>query len=84
MYHVYVLKSLERDRLCTGYTRSLENRIKEHNMGRVRSTKAYKPYKLLYSEKFENKTEARKREIFLKSGQGRKWLKEQLERCSSG
>ena len=58
-----------------GYTENLEKRLLSHNLGKVRSTKAHKPYKLIYKEEYIDKTEARKREIFLKSGQGREQLK---------
>lgn len=80
MYYVYVLKSINSDKLYTGFTENLENRIIKHNKGDVRSTKAYIPYQLVYKEEYQNKTEARKREIFLKSGQGRKFLKGVLEK----
>ena len=76
MYYTYVLESINHKRKYIGYTGNLNKRLQEHNLGKVRSTKAYKPYKLIYFEKFENKTEARKREIFFKSGQGRLFLKE--------
>jgi putative endonuclease len=75
MFTVYVIKSLHSGRLYVGYTENIDNRIKEHNRGKVRSTKAYIPYYLVYKEEYENKTLARKRELFLKSGQGRKFIK---------
>ena len=61
-----------------GYTEDLEIRLLSHNLGKVRSTKAHKPYKVIYKEEYIDKTEARKREIFLKSGQGREQLKSKL------
>ncbi len=75
-YFVYVLKSKSVDRFYTGFTENLSKRIKEHNYGKVKSTKAYLPYELVYYETFENKTEARKRELFFKTGIGRKIVKE--------
>ena len=74
MYTVYVLKSEINGRLYIGYTRDVSIRLRRHNSGRVRSTKAYKPYSLVYSETFEDKTNARRREIFLKSGKGREFI----------
>ena len=73
-FYVYVLKSINHKRLYTGYTENLENRIKNHNAGRVKSSKAYCPYELVHKECYNSRTEARKRELFLKSGQGRKFL----------
>jgi putative endonuclease len=84
MYHIYILESIEFGKLYTGYTNDLESRIKKHNSGNVRSTKAYKPYKIIYVENCHNKTIARKRELFLKSGQGRKWIKENKEKWRDG
>ena len=75
MWHVYVLKSLKNGRIYIGYTGNLEERLVEHNRGKVRSTKAHKPFEIAYKEEFTDKTEARKREIFLKSGKGREFLK---------
>ena len=78
MYYVYILKSERNGKHYIGYTEDLETRILAHNLGKVRSTKAYKPYKLIYKEEYENKRMARKREIFFKSGQGRLQLQNKL------
>jgi putative endonuclease len=53
-------------------------------MGRVKTTKSRRPVQLIYSEEFENYTDARKREIYLKSGTGRDWLKTKMEGWPSG
>lgn len=75
---VYILKSGKLDRKYVGSTRSDEIifRLSYHNAGRVRSTKAYKPWVVVYTEKYVSYTEARKRELFLKSGVGRAKLNE--------
>jgi len=57
-----------------GITSDVEKKIKQHNLGYTISTKNYKPFELLFTEKFKDYKEARTREIFLKSGQGRKFL----------
>jgi putative endonuclease len=75
MFTVYVLKSSINGKLYIGYSRDINKRIADHNRGKTRSTKAYAPYSLVHKEIYKNKTEAIKREIFLKSGQGRKFLK---------
>lgn len=59
-------------------------RFQNHNSGKVKSTKSGRPWKLVYTEKFDNYTEARKRELFLKTGKGRELLKNVLEGCQSG
>ena len=75
MYYVYILESLTNGKHYVGYTGDILERLAKHNHGKVRSTKAYKPYKLLYKEEFKDKTVARKRELFLKSGRGRDFIK---------
>lgn len=65
-HYVYVLKSLKFARHYIRLTSDVANRFEVHNAGRVRSTKAFKPWLLIYSEKFQDKTSARKREIHLK------------------
>lgn len=54
---------------------NVDRRITEHNSGKVRSTKAYCPWKLLHLESFEDRKSAREREKYLKSGYGKTWLK---------
>jgi putative endonuclease len=78
MYSVYIIHSKTSDKTYTGYTSDIETRILEHNSGRVRSTKAFIPYDLIYREDYEDKTTARKRELYLKTGQGRKWVKQEV------
>ena len=75
MYYVYVIKSLKDGRLYKGMTQTLEKRIDQHNKGENRSTKSYKPWKLVYSKGFVELQEARNYEKYLKSGVGRAFLK---------
>ena len=75
MYYVYAIKSVKHNRLYVGITKNLENRIKEHNSGNVSSTKFYKPWILFYSESVDSCATARKREVQLKSGYGKEFLK---------
>jgi len=56
-------------------TNDLERRLKEHNNGENRSTKAYKPFKLIYSVEFPDRISARIKERYLKSGVGKEFLK---------
>ncbi|MBU1164636.1 GIY-YIG nuclease family protein [Patescibacteria group bacterium] len=75
MFTVYVLISLKNHKRYIGYTSKDETeRLKDHNFGSNKWTRSNKPFKIIYTEKFNNKTEAIKREKFLKSGQGRKYL----------
>jgi len=78
VYTVYVLQSLKDKKTYLGCTHDLENRIKEHNYGEVKSTKDRKPFVLIYKEEFQGKYEAFKREKHLKSSWGRRQLKKIL------
>lgn len=66
MYYVYVLKSSKNNDKYVGFTNDLKTRYKSHNSGKVRSTKAYKPWVLLYYEAYKSKADATKRERELK------------------
>ena len=75
MYVVYVLRSLVNKRLYIGQTNDLSRRLLEHNQGHSRYTKLTKPFELIYQEEFFTRSEAVNRELELKSGKGREWLK---------
>jgi len=80
MYFVYVLQSLVDGKTYIGYTDNFERRFKQHNSGQSKSTKYRAPFKLLFKEKFENSIEAKKRELWWKSGTGRRKLKEYFDK----
>lgn len=67
-FYVYVCLSLKDHKLYYGSTNNLERRLQEHNNGEVTSTKCRIPLKLIYYEVYENKTDARLRGKYLKSG----------------
>lgn len=75
MIFVYAIKSLTTNYIYVGMTNNLQRRLHEHNNGENRSTKAYKPFILVYSEVFENREYARVKEKYLKSGIGKEFLK---------
>ena len=66
-YTVYILKSLKHNRYYIGHSVNIEKRLFEHNLGKVRSTKAYRPWEIIYLEKKLNKKEAYAREMQIKS-----------------
>jgi len=79
MYAVYVLKSIKTSKRYVGYTaKDLFDRLKEHISGSNKWTRVNRPFKIIYKEIFQNKTEVIRREKFLKSGQGRKFLDDLL------
>ena len=75
LYTTYVLKSGKFVRHYYGHTKDLVNRLKRHNQGKVRSTKAFLPWKVVYTEEFQTKSEAYQREMFFKSIEGYQFLK---------
>lgn len=79
MYYIYVLRSLKNNRLYTGSTDSVEKRLNDHNTGRSTYTRLSKPFILLYAETYNTRSEAVKRELFLKTGKGREELKRLLK-----
>ncbi|OHA51535.1 MAG: hypothetical protein A3A97_03660 [Candidatus Terrybacteria bacterium RIFCSPLOWO2_01_FULL_40_23] len=78
MWHTYVLISLKDENFYIGLTTDINRRIKEHNSGKTKSLYNRRPLKLIHKENFLTEIEAKKREQFLKSGQGRKWLRSHL------
>lgn len=78
-YYVYILFSLKDGKLYIGYTTNLRKRVDYHNKGLNVSTKNRRPLKLIYSEAYISKIDARTREKFLKSGRGREVIKKQLK-----
>ncbi|MEW5758721.1 MAG: GIY-YIG nuclease family protein [Candidatus Omnitrophota bacterium] len=79
MYYVYILFSKLKYRTYVGCTLDVEKRLREHNGGRVRSTKAYKPFSIIYKERFNSLIEARQRESFFKTTTGRRRLKDLIK-----
>ncbi len=78
MFYTYVLKSEKDGNLYIGWTNDLKNRLKEHNNGNVLSTKKRKPFQIVYYEACRSKEKAIRREKYLKSGFGRKFLKDRI------
>jgi len=74
MHYVYVIQSIRYNNRYIGYTANIVKRLKEHNLGKCRYTKGRKPWTLIYQEQYSSRVDAMKREKFLKSGQGRKYL----------
>ena len=80
MFYTYVLKSKKNGNLYTGYTNDLRKRFKEHTEGKSLYTKGRGPFKIVYYEACLNEGDARNRELYLKSGRGKLYLKQRLKR----
>ncbi len=83
MFYTYVLccknEKSKGSILYVGSTSDLKNRYSEHKTGEVQTTKNYDKIALIYYEACLNKTDARKRELQLKTGFGRGYLNRRLE-----
>ena len=77
-YFSYVLYSEKFNRFYKGHCEDLVERLNQHNHGHTTSTKPYIPWKLVYYEEFENRTDAVKREKYLKTAAGRRFLKNKI------
>ena len=74
-WFVYVIKSEKDGRLYKGMSENVDERLITHNKGKVLATKAFRPWRLVYFEPCKDSMHAREREKFLKSGNGRQFLK---------
>ena len=80
MHYLYILKSSVKDWHYIGIAEDVDVRLRKHNNGSVRSTKAYRPLQIVHTEAFHDKTNARKRELFLKkTARARKELFERID-----
>ncbi|RJR13543.1 GIY-YIG nuclease family protein [Candidatus Parcubacteria bacterium] len=80
---VYVLQSAKDNKWYTGFTNDLRKRLKEHRDGLARSTKGRGLLELIYYEMCLHRHDARSRELFLKSGMGKRYLHNRLRRFLS-
>ena len=75
MYFVYILQSIVDRSFYIGYTSNIVNRLNEHNYGRTRYTKLKRPWMLIYKEEYKMRSEALKREKYLKKLKSKEYLK---------
>ena len=79
MWSVYVLQSLSSGKHYVGMSQDIGQRLQDHNRGKSKFTSGHRPWKLIYSETgFENAGLARKREKYLKTAAGKKFIEKQL------
>ncbi|MBI4833508.1 MAG: GIY-YIG nuclease family protein [Planctomycetes bacterium] len=77
MFTVYVLQD-EKNRFYKGMTNNLLRRLSEHKCGKTKTTRNMKIIKVVYTEEYNDKIEAHKRELYLKSAAGRRFIKKML------
>ena len=77
-FYVYVLRSLSDQRFYVGFTKNPRKRIQDHEKGLVPSTKQRNPFELVYWEGCLDQTDATRREKYLKSSWGKRYIKSRL------
>ena len=82
-YYVYLLQSMKNNKWYTGYTHDLRKRFNQHQKNQSTYTNGKGPFRLIYYEACLNEYDAKAREIYLKTGIGRKYLKNRLKRFLS-
>ncbi len=78
MYYVYILL-LNNKQLYTGYTDDLKRRIAEHKAGSSKFTSCRLPVSLIHYEAYLLESDARRREKYLKTTEGKRFLRQQLK-----
>lgn len=79
MFYTYVIKSRICDEYYIGYTNDLKRRFLEHNQKLNLSTKRYAPWDIIYYEACIEESDAKRREGYLKTTQGRRLLKRRIK-----
>lgn len=83
MWYTYLIKSKKDNHWYTGITEDLRKRLSKHNNGEVPATKGRGPLELIYYEACISQDDAVAREKYLKSGMGKRYLKNRLKRFLS-
>lgn len=83
MFYTYVLQSKKNCKWYTGVTSDLRKRLNEHNLNLSGYTKGRGPFAVIYYEASINEYDAKAREKYLKSGMGKRYLKNRLKRFLS-
>ncbi len=83
-YYVYILYSPSLDRYYVGYTHDPEERLKKHNSGATKSTRRGIPWELVYTARYEDKSECIKREHRIKKMKSRGYIERLLAGSSGG
>ena len=84
MFYTYVLQSDIDKNFYVGFTNNLKLRFKQHENGKVESTRDRRPLKLIYYEACMNQSDATKREKYFKTYNGRRFLHKRLKSYLTG
>jgi putative endonuclease len=84
MHYTYVLQSRKDLKFYSVLTKDLKLRFKQHNSGKVESTKDRRPFDLVYYEACHNRDDAARREKYFKTYHGKIYLKRRLKSYLTG
>ena len=74
-YYVYCIKSNRKNWLYVGMTNDIDRRIRQHQAGYSKSTAHYRPFKLIFKERYPDSNTARAREKYLKTSSGKRYIR---------
>ncbi len=74
-FYIYILKSDSSDKSYIGHSKDLDNRVAEHNNNKNKATRNKGPWRPVFHEVFDSRSDAMKREKHLKTQIGRLELK---------
>ncbi|MFI5171309.1 MAG: GIY-YIG nuclease family protein [Chitinophagales bacterium] len=78
MYYVYAIRSLIANYTYVGISDNVERRVTQHNSGFEKTTKPYRPFRIILIEEFSDRPSARVREKYLKTSSGKRYLRKLL------
>ena len=76
IFYTYILYSESKHKYYVGQTGDLEKRLERHNSGNSRSTKSGIPWKIVYFEKYETRSQAMTREYQIKKMKSRIYIEQ--------
>lgn len=83
MFYTYILRSKKSGKWYTGYTNDIRKRFMKHSLNLSNYTRGRGPFEVIYCEICANEFDAKAREKYLKTGMGRRYLKNRLKRFLS-
>ncbi|MEQ8359188.1 MAG: GIY-YIG nuclease family protein [Cytophagales bacterium] len=78
LYYVYFLSNQSGNFIYVGYSSNVHRRVKQHNAGKVISTKFHRPLTLKGYLAVETKKRALKLEHYFKGGSGKAFLRKRI------
>ncbi|MBI5026601.1 MAG: GIY-YIG nuclease family protein [Nitrospirae bacterium] len=82
MYYMYIIRSKKDSSFYIGQCQNLSQRLLKHNNGYTNSTKAKKPWDLVYHEEYQTRSEAVRREREIKKQKSHKYIEELIFKFS--